>query len=109
MEKKVILVTLIFLMLGCFGSKSTNGLEKAEDFYNKKKDVDFEMFKCFNILQWNQNRKNYREEYHIEFYPNCRIGGYKALRGKVKFENGKPIFHSESLRKDDLPPQLLEQ
>lgn len=109
MEKKIILILIIFSIISCSDSKPIKGLEKARLFYTENKDTNFEAFKCFNILQWNQNRENKNGEYHIEFYPNCQSVIKKPLRGRVKFENGKPIFRSDKIKIDDLPPQLLEK
>lgn len=108
MEKKILLM-IISLAFACSNHKSTNELKQIRHFHKTHKDVDFEIFKCFSILKWNQNRANYKQEYHITFYPNCQSNEQNALRGKVKFENNSAIFHPETLREKDLPPQLLER
>lgn len=109
MEKKIILILIIFSIIGCSDSNPIKGLEKAKLFYNENKETNFGVFKCFNILQWDQNRENRKEEYHIEFYPNCQSGIEKPLRGRVNFENGKAIFRSDEMKINDLPQQLLEK
>ncbi len=109
MEKKVILVLVIIVEIGCFNSDSVTCLERAKKFYTLHKEENFDLFKCYNIVQWNPNRRNLKEEYHIEFYPNCQSDSitHKPLRGKVKFIKGKPIFSSKDLEMSDLPPRML--
>lgn len=109
MEKNIILTLIIFSIISCSDSKSINGLERARLFYIENKDTNFEDFKCFNILQWDQNRENRKEEYHIEFYPNCQSEIKKPLRGRVKFEDGQSVFRSDEMQINDLPPHLLEK
>ena len=112
MEKTIILI-LMLLIISC--SKSPTFSEKQEQveiFYKKNKNTDFEIFKCYCILQWNQNRVNTKKEYHIEFYPNCEDSTKvlrKPLRGTVKFRNNKPpdiSFYSTRLESEDLMPIL---
>lgn len=74
--------------------------ERVKIFYNEFKNYDFGSFKCINILQWNQDRFNLKEEYHIEYYKNCENPKKKPLRGKLKFEKGKPVFESDYIDKD---------